>query len=129
MPNPTERLKILQMIQDGIITPEEGVNLLSALGSDRPERPEPLNQPPGLSQSARWLRVCVTDTSSGKKRVNIRLPISVLNAGVKMGARFSPEIEGMDMNHLMAMVRSGMIGQVVDVIDEKDGEHVEVFLE
>jgi len=131
MPNPTERLKILQMISDGIITPEEGVRLLDALSAEKPAPPLPPSpaEPAGFRQGARWLRVRVTDINTGKTRVNIRLPISVLNAGVKMGARFSAEVEGMDMNQLMTLVRSGMIGQVVDVVDEKDGEHVEVFLE
>ncbi len=131
MANPEERLKILQMIQDGTITPDEGVRLLDILGGGKPVVPAP-PQPPeplGFGQGARWLRVRVTDLNTGKTRVNIRLPISVLNAGVKMGARFSAEVEGMDVNQLMALVRSGMTGQVVDVIDEKDGEHVEVFLE
>lgn len=131
MGNPEERLKILQMIQDGTITPDEGVRLLDILSGQKPAVPTP-PQPPeplGFGQGARWLRVRVTDLNTGKTRVNIRLPISVLNAGVKMGARFSAEVEGMDVNQLMALVRSGMTGQVVDVIDEKDGEHVEVFLE
>lgn len=131
MANPEERLKILQMIQDGTITPDEGVRLLDTLSGQKPSAPTPPQapEPLGFGQGARWLRVRVTDLNTGKTRVNIRLPISVLNAGVKMGARFSAEVEGMDVNQLMALVRSGMTGQVVDVIDEKDGEHVEVFLE
>lgn len=129
MANPEERLKILQMIQDGTITPDEGVRLLDILSGQKPPTPPQPPEPLGFGQGARWLRVRVTDLNTGKTRVNIRLPISVLNAGVKMGARFSAEVEGMDVNQLMALVRSGMTGQVVDVIDEKDGEHVEVFLE
>jgi hypothetical protein len=61
--------------------------------------------------------------------VNVRLPVSVINAGVKMGARFSPQVEGLDMHELMQYIRSGMIGKIVDVYDDEDGEHVEVFLE
>lgn len=125
MPSAEERLKILRMIQDGKITAEDGVRLLAALENSQAST-SPL---PAIPILARWLRVRVTDTNTGKTRVNIRLPISVLNAGVKMGARFSPEVQGMDINQLMEMVHSGMIGQVVDVMDEEDGEHVEVFLE
>ncbi len=117
-----ERLKVLQMIRDGKITAEEGVRLLEALGEVR------RTAAPSTAQ-ARWLRVRVTDTNTGKVRVNVRLPVNVLNAGVKMGARFSPEVEGVDMNQMMEMVRAGVTGQVVDVFDDKDGEHVEVFLE
>ena len=71
----------------------------------------------------------VTDTNTGKVRVNVRLPINVVNAGMKMGARFSTEVEGLNMDELVALINSGTIGQIVDVFDEEDGEHVEVFLE
>jgi hypothetical protein len=73
--------------------------------------------------------VRVTDTGSGKTRVNVRLPVNVLSAGMKMGARFSPEVEGLDMDQLMSLINAGATGQVLDVVDEKDGERVEVFLE
>jgi hypothetical protein len=73
--------------------------------------------------------VRVTDTNTGKARVNVRLPVSVLSAGMKMGARFSTEIQGLDPSDLMQLIREGTIGKIVDVFDEKDGEHVEVFLE
>jgi len=53
----------------------------------------------------------------------------VLGAGLKMGARFSTEVEGVQMDQIMEMVRAGYVGKVVDVFDDKDGEHVEVYLE
>ena len=71
----------------------------------------------------------VTDTHTGRARVNIRLPITVVTTGFRLGARFSPEVEGLDMKMLMDAIRNGETGQIVDVYDENDGEHVEVFLE
>jgi len=139
-----ERLQILRMVQEGKITAEEGMHLLEALASPtvRSEPPPPpalseipaIPQPPASSESPslrtpRWFRVRVTDTNSGKVRVNVRLPINVINAGMKMGARFSPEVEGLKIDDLSALINSGTIGQIVDVYDEEDGEHVEVFLE
>ena len=35
----------------------------------------------------------------------------------------------MDIEQLLTFINSGEIGQVVDVMDEEDGEHVEVFIE
>ena len=58
-----------------------------------------------------------------------RESINVVTTGFKLGARFSPEVEGLDMTQLMEAIHSGETGQIVDVIDEKDGEHIEVFLE
>jgi hypothetical protein len=127
-----ERIKVLRMIQEGKVTASEGLKLLEALeeGKKNPQGrsavPEKaIVQGPG----ARWFRVRVTDTNTGRVRVNIRLPITVVTTGFKLGARFSPEVEGLDMTMLMDSIRSGETGQIVDVYDEQDGEHVEVFLE
>jgi len=122
-----ERLRILKMVQEGKISAEQAIQLIEALDV-RPEIPEP-PAPVAPPRGARWLRVRVTDTNTGKVRVNVRLPINVVSAGLKMGARFSPEVEGLDMDMLMSFIRSGEVGQVVDVYDEEDGEHVEVFVE
>jgi hypothetical protein len=131
-----ERVKILQMVQDGKITAEEGAQLLEALeGSERvPPQPEtpasPFNNvPEKLGRKPQWLRVRVTDSLTGRPRVNVRLPIGMVGIGLKMGSRFAPEMEGLDTKELMQMIEAGEIGQIVDVSDEKDGEHVEVFLE
>jgi hypothetical protein len=127
-----ERLKILKMIQDGKISVEQGMSLLEAMASAKPATPAasaPAAATPAHPHAARWFRVRVTDMDTGKVRVNIRMPINVVTTGFKLGARFSPEVEGMDMTQLMDAIRAGETGQIVDVVDEKDGEHVEVFLE
>lgn len=128
MASSEERMRILKMIQDGVISAEDGIRLLDSVeqsikrGSEKTTSEE-------SGRVARFFRVRVTDTNTGKARVNVRLPISVLSAGMKMGARFSTEIQGLDPNELMQFIRDGTIGKIVDVYDEKDGEHVEVFLE
>lgn len=123
-----ERLKILRMIQEGKISAEQGIQLLEALeGPKNASGKTP--EVPAQRVAPRWFRVRVTDIDSGKVRVNVRLPVNVLNAGFKMGARFAPEVEGLDINQLQELIRAGEMGKIVDVYDEEDGEHVEVFLE
>jgi Asp-tRNA(Asn)/Glu-tRNA(Gln) amidotransferase B subunit len=129
MATPEERVKILKLIQDGKISASQGVQLLEALQDPLRNRTESASGLPKATQVARWFRVSVTDTDTGKVRVNVRLPVNLITAGVKMGARFSPEVEGLDMEQLMTLIKAGEIGKIVDVVDEKDGEHVEVFLE
>lgn len=126
-----ERLKILNLVQQGKITPQEGIRLLEALDKSRPPQPSfPFPAAPPLSPGGpRWLRVRITDTATGKTRVNVRLPITVLNAGVKMGARFSPELGREQMSEILNAIRAGEVGQVLDVYNDEDGEHVEVLLE
>jgi len=125
-----ERLMILKMLQEGKITAEEAANLLDALNSGKDskkqneESQEKTNGKPG-----RWFRVVVTDTVTGRPRANIRMPLGVINAGMKMGAHFAPQIDGMYSDQISNAIQSGITGQILDVFDDEDGEHVEVFIE
>jgi len=122
-----ERMQILNMIAEGKVTAEEGAKLLAALAEgSRTEKKAARSEPGG---SARWFRVRVTDLDSGKDKVNVNIPIGLVNVGVKMGARFAPEIEGMDFDEVVAAIKSGAQGKIIDVIDEEDGERVEIFVE
>jgi hypothetical protein len=126
-----ERLKVLKMVQEGKLNADQASELLSFLETStgretgRTTQPPP---PPGV-RGNRWLRVRVTDTNTGKTRVNIRLPVSMVSAGIKMGMRFTPEVQGLDPEELAQIIASGETGQIVDVMDDEDGEHVEVFVE
>lgn len=134
MANPEERLKILQLLQEGKITADQAARLLEALetstaqakGAPRPPVPP---SSPSPADGGRWLRVRVTDTDTGKTRVNVRLPLNLVASGIRMGMRFAPEIEGLDVNELMTFIQSGESGHLVDVYDDEDGEHVEVYIE
>lgn len=127
-----ERIKILQMVQEGKISAEEASLLLEALeesarkdtGLERSGEAIFHDTPESgrLGRKPRWFRVRVTDSDSGRPRVNVRLPLSMVSIGLKMGSKFSPEIEGLDANELMQMIEAGEIGQIVDVMDDKDGE-------
>jgi hypothetical protein len=118
-----ERMKILKMIEEGKLSAQEGAKLLSALASAN----RPLG---GLSASgAKWLRVRVTEVASGRSKATVQIPISLMEAGMKIGAHFAPEIDGVNMDQLMEALRSGMTGKIIDVVDDEDGEHVEIFVE
>jgi hypothetical protein len=118
-----ERLKILKMIEEGKLSAEEGAKLLSALASAN----RPLG---GLSASgAKWLRVRVTDVATGRSKATVQIPLALMDAGMKIGAHFAPEVEGVNMDQLMEALRSGMTGKIIDVTDDEDGEHVEIFVE
>ncbi len=122
-----ERMRILKMIDEGKINAEEGARLLSALSEGR--RGPAQQMPSRISGAARWLRVRVTDVATGRSKATVQIPIALLDAGMKIGAHFAPEVEGVDMSTVMEALRSGMTGKIVDVIDEDDGEHVEMFVE
>ena len=122
-----ERMQILRMIEEGKISAGEGAELLRALEEkkDGGQAAEPLR---GASKP-RWFRVRVTDVKTGRSKVNVNIPMGLVNVGIRMGARFAPEMEGFAYDELMDAIRSGQQGKVIDITDNEDGERVEIFVE
>ena len=118
-----ERMQILNMIQNGQISAEEGAKLLAALQAGAKESDEPAQKEP------RWFRVRVTDLKTGKSKVNMNIPMTLVDVGMRMGARFIPEGKDEDYQELGAAIRRGALGKIIDVEDEEDGEHVEIYVE
>ncbi len=120
-----ERMQILKMIEEGKISAKDGAELLRALDQD--------NKPPSMplkgASARRWFRVRVTDMSTGRTKVNVNIPMGLVNVGIKMGARFAPEVEGVAYDEIMEAIQSGQQGKIMDVMDEEDGERVEIFVE
>src|SRR5512142_2409497 len=129
MTNTEERMKILKLIEEGKISAEEGAKLLAALSG--PRRPSGPMAPrgPGMPGAARWLRIRVTDTRTGRSKAAVQIPLALVDAGMKIGAHFAPEVEGVNMSNVMEALRSGVTGKIIDVTDEEDGEHVEIYVE
>jgi hypothetical protein len=131
MANIEERMKILKMIEEGKINADEGAKLLAALSEPRRGMPTPPRppSPPGMGGGARWLRIRVTDTKTGRSKASVQIPLALVDAGLKIGAHFAPEVEGVDMTNVMEALRMGVTGKIIDVVDEEDGEHVEIYVE
>ena len=121
-----ERMKILKMVEDGKISAEDGAKLLAALSESR-KAPPPSSMPPG--GEARWFRVRVTDLATGKTKVNVNIPMGLVNVAIKAGARFAPGLDSEQMQALAEGLKSGAVGKIVDATDEEDGERVEIFVE
>jgi hypothetical protein len=120
-----ERMQILKMIEEGKISPEEGAKLLSALG----KKGAPAHPPHPGRPDARWFRVRVTDASTGRNKVNVSIPMGLVNVGIRMGARFIPEDADVDIEELFQQIRSGAHGKIFEAIDDEGGEHIEIFIE
>jgi hypothetical protein len=119
-----ERVKILKMIEEGKITAEEGAKLLFALSESRKSDRKP---PPRKSGAgARWLRVRVTDMVTGKSKATVNLPIGLVDAGLNIASQYVP---GIAFSELIEAIDAGAEGKIIDVMDEEDGEHVEIFIE
>jgi hypothetical protein len=49
---------------------------------------------------------------------------------MKMAAKFVPDrVEGLNMNEIIATMKSGCEGKLVDIVDQEKGEHAEIFVE
>ena len=133
-----ERAKILKMVAEGTITPEEGEKLLSRLEaagkatavavseSDHGERePRPI----------KYLRVVVDDEGD---KVNIRVPIGLIRTGIKLTTLVTlsasehltdhgidlSQFNGLDGDELMEALRELRVD-----VDTGDGGIVRVFCE
>jgi len=122
-----ERMKILKMVEEGKISAEAGAKLLAALNDSR-KSSGPASAG-ATSGDARWFRVRVTDLNTGKTKVNVNIPVGLLNVGIKMGARFAPGFDSTQMEAVAEAIRSGALGKIIETTDEEDGERVEIFVE
>jgi hypothetical protein len=82
-----------------------------------------------LEKRVKSLRVRVME--DGHPAVNVKIPIGVAKWGVKMAQAFSPEMKdtNLDWESIMAMIREGEQGKIVEVEDEVDHKTVEVWME
>ncbi len=132
--------RILEMLSEGKISVDEADRLLSLVEEPGDDLPDPL--PPATSRNGpgKYLRVDVVD---GDERVNIRVPLSLIRGGVKLGALFTTgpsskinerlKEKGIDLDELSgsdgldALVNG--LGELE--IDVQDGsrEHVRIYAE
>jgi hypothetical protein len=141
-----EKLKILQMIQEGKINAAEGLELLKALEESETENETKVSSavPSGLAK--RFLRVRVYTENNTK--VNVNLPLGLLKVASKFanfGTRLIPEaardemnrkgidLEQIDFEELVEQINQGLVdGKIVDIDanDPKEGQvKVEVYVE
>lgn len=120
-----ERMQILRMIQEGMITAEEGAKLIAALGEPRREGAAP-SQPQGreVALQRRWLRIRVTDKNNERARVNVTIPIALLDWGLRMA-----EMSGVDLAAIRQAIHGGAEGRIIEIDESESGERVEIFVE
>ncbi len=118
-----EKLQILKMIEEGKITADEGVKLLNALEAAEEKIVE--------TEGAKWLKVRVNGRD-GKQKVNVNIPISLIDIGLKIGTKCHSDLEkqlgGIDLEQIIKYVKEGAEGKLVEVEDD-NGDKVEVFVE
>lgn len=121
-----ERLQVLRMIQQKKITAEQGAKLLAALKVSAARSAEP-GGTTGAPPTSKWFRVRVTDVRTGKRKVNLNIPVGLVDVGIKLGARFV--MGGVDMDDVIRSVKAGAEGKLIDVENAQTGERVEIYVD
>lgn len=119
-----ETLKILKMIEEGIITAEEGGKLIEAMEN---KGAEPSNQ----SKRIKWIRIKVTGGRQ-EKNYNVKIPANMIKVGLKLGAKFnlSGTQGNMDQYYqtIQEAIQNEKLGEVLNV-ESEDGEKIQIILE
>lgn len=84
-----QRKAILDMLAEGKITATEAERLIAAIEPGEPTTPNPSARAKGR---AKYLRLVVDTMENGEPgRVNIRVPLALLRAGVRLTALVPPQ--------------------------------------
>ncbi|WCN84303.1 SHOCT-like domain-containing protein [Micromonospora sp. LH3U1] len=88
-----QRKDILDMLAEGRITADEAEQLIAAL--ERDQSPVAASADIRPKAKAKYLRVLVDTTDNGEPgRVNVRVPLQLLRAGVRLAALIPPQALG-----------------------------------
>lgn len=134
------RKEVLELLAKGKITAEEAADMLSAPEVVATAVAIPFEEETGSLAAAtlkaaekktRWLHVRVNDLESGRKKVSVNIPLSVVKLGLKIGRRFSSEFDQLELNwdEINEMLQDIQEGTLVDVEDADQGQHVQVYVD
>ncbi len=120
-----DRLRILEMIENKIITAKDGAELLKALDSENKE--ETLKKG---KNSFKMFKIKVLSEDGDK--VNVQIPLEFAKVALKNGKGFMKidQIDNMnlDLDLILEMIDQGTIGKIVD-IESASGDKVEIVIE
>ena len=92
-----EAKQVLQMVANGTVTVEEGERLLEALKAPTTPKADDEPQEKGTVRMPKYLRVVVDE---GKQKVNVRVPVQLIRAGMKFTALIPDNAKGDVEKHL-----------------------------
>jgi hypothetical protein len=81
-----------------------------------------------MSENKRVLRIRVTE--GNKQKVNITVPLGLARLALIGGiAGQISKRHGIDLDEVLRGIEESPDGKMVDVIDEKSGDHVQIYVE
>lgn len=76
-----------------------------------------------------WFHIRVRNLETGQNKVTVNIPLRMFKFGMRIGRRFSPELAGLDWDEIQDMVANMESGVLVEVQDEEDSEHVQIYVD
>ena len=108
--NGDQQFMILQMVQDGTISPDEGGRLLEAMS--RASRVAPPPAPPAPPKSSS-VHILVTN-NSGEKEIDLNLPVALVDTGIAVISKLFPNRK-FEMPNIREIAKSGYTGKLLDI--------------
>lgn len=122
-----ERLRILQMLQEGKITAEEADRLLQALAEGEGSVGTAVQL--AARPRSRFLRIRVAGTDGNKLNVNIPIQLA------KFAMRFIPRDaqlrlteQNIDLDTILTAIEEGVDGKIVEATSD-DGDRIEIYVD
>ncbi|MCP5101579.1 MAG: hypothetical protein GY943_39045 [Chloroflexi bacterium] len=136
----TSRKEILELLGQGKITADEAANLLAGAANAETAVPpkseikieieeEPVVKKAATGNEPSWFKVRVRNMETGKNKVSVNIPVRMLKFGMKIGKKFTSELDELNWDDINGMVSDMQTGMLVEVQDEDSNEHVQVYLE
>lgn len=121
-----ERLDIMEMLEEGKISAVEAARRLETV----PEGSwSSLATPEGKGVERRHLRIRVSDPASGMMKMDLQLPLALVNTVLQMEGQLSDDLVGLDMGELGELIAAKTPGSDASVMQTDNDETVEVSVE
>ena len=76
-----------------------------------------------------YLKINVNRLHDNQPRVNVRIPLRMLEFGLAFGSRYAPELSELNLDEIVEDLQAMSNGTIVEVQDIMDDEHVLVSIE
>jgi len=116
----SERAQLLEQVAAGQLSAVEAARRIGAEANAG-----------GRNAAGRWLHIRVTDLTTGLQRVQVNLPLTWVDAAMKLGARYQPEVAGLnlDWNEIVAMLEADPDGRLVEVEDLEESQRILIYID
>ncbi len=132
-----QKREILELLEKGKISAQEAADMLGRTSRKEQVADEPIAaaEIPAMPHKSVYktrptmFRVRVRNMQTGENKVTVNIPVGMLKLGLRLGRRFRPDLEGLDLHELGVLMTEMENGMLVEVQNDENNEHVQVYIE